>query len=556
VLVCEGGTSGTAELCNNLDDDCDGFTDEGNPGGGAPCYGGPAGTSGVGICEPGVLRCISASLVCDGEVRPGVEDCNGLDDDCDRSTDEELAAGGTCGTDEGECRSGTRRCEGGAWVCPGEVGPTEEVCDRLDNDCDGSTDEGNPGGGLLCGWDPDDRTYWSTGLCRPGVTNCVSGVTACEGMVGPVPEVCNGLDDDCNGSVDDGLSLGEECGTGEGECEPGRLQCVGGAVACVGAVGGRPEMCDCLDNDCDAETDEEATCPGGSICLECTCATPCIPGNEFACPTGKICECGLNPEDPSGCYCVEDLCGGVRCPRCQDCESESCVPIDCGECRVCDPMTEACVDACAGVTCEGGLRCVCGECIVPNCYLPGHECPAGERCRAGACETDPCYTVPCDAPQFCRDGLCRDPCEETIVCGEGEICFDGVCEADPCWDVSCGTGEVCVGGECSTRCAEVECARPLVCDPATGLCREPACYYVTCPSGYVCRDGTCEERGGGEDGGTDGGDVGDGSTTGRQVLATGAGGCGCAAPGGGGSGLPLLLALFAGMLGLGRRRRR
>jgi MYXO-CTERM domain-containing protein len=553
-LVCVGGRDPVPETCNNRDDDCDGSTDEGNPGGGDSCYSGPPGTDGVGICEGGVVRCLAGSLVCDGEVVPGTEDCNLLDDDCDTETDEGLASGATCGTDEGECSAGTSRCVAGAWVCEGEVGPGTETCDGRDNDCDGATDEGNPGGGLPCGWNPDDPSVWDLGICEPGISNCVDGAIRCEGMIGPAEEVCNALDDDCNGRTDDLPDTGTPCGSDVGECAAGMLQCLDGAMQCVGGRGPTPEFCDCLDNDCDGETDNGAECGGGAACIDCTCVVPCDPGIELNCPTGRVCQCGVNPENPSACYCVPDIerCGDDVCNLCEDCIGGACVEtVTCDRCQRCDPATGTCVDLCAGVVCDPGLECECGRCEVPDCYSAGHECPAGYECEDGTCVEDACYDVSCPAPQFCRDGTCHDPCEVEDVCEAGQVCYDGACIPDPCYGVTCDPGEECAGGTCSSACAEVECSWPLECDPATGECEEPACWDVRCPEGYDCVNGTCYERGHRADD-ADGGDGGGEAGAGRQVLATGAGGCACrtTVSGGGAGGLLALLALA----GLGAAR--
>lgn len=184
----------------------------------------------------------------DACVPTGDETCNGLDDDCDTRVDEEIAqVGQTCGTDVGECTAGVYECTGtGPLRCTGVAG-APETCNNLDDNCNGMTDEGNPGGGVPCGSDLGD--------CVAGVTVCTNGAIDCAGDVGTpgaTPESCDGHDNDCDGNFDEGLGSLGSCGaTGVGECELGDLTCVGGTPTCVGAVGPTLELCDGLDQDCD-----------------------------------------------------------------------------------------------------------------------------------------------------------------------------------------------------------------------------------------------------------------------------------------------------------------
>ena len=112
-----------AETCNLLDDDCDGAIDQGDPGGGGPCG------SDVGECELGVEHCIAGRIECVGSHGAApAELCNDLDDDCDDLTDEDDPEGGVrCGLTTGECEQGLTQCIAGTVECVGDVRPATEL---------------------------------------------------------------------------------------------------------------------------------------------------------------------------------------------------------------------------------------------------------------------------------------------------------------------------------------------------------------------------------------------------------------------------------------------
>ncbi len=146
VITCVGGRGPTPETCNGLDDDCNGTPDDGSlPGTGVRC-----GATNQGACEFGTVVCSSGTLSCGGAyVGPTMETCNGIDDDCDGTPDDSPApptsTPPTCADTAGVCAGRTPFCNGAAgWECtfPPEYQATEVRCDTLDNDCDGTPDEG------------------------------------------------------------------------------------------------------------------------------------------------------------------------------------------------------------------------------------------------------------------------------------------------------------------------------------------------------------------------------------------------------------------------------
>jgi formylglycine-generating enzyme required for sulfatase activity len=288
--------AGVPELCNDLDDDCDGLTDAEDA---ADLL-----ADDPRICDGALGVCAGASrppgycqggtwLPCDDTIYaqlPAYDagpdaSCDALDNDCDGQTDEDYAAiASSCG--QGACASiGTLTCVDGAvtdtCVISEAQTETDDACDGVDEDCDGQTDEDFVAFASSCG----------EGACAAsGEITCAQGAEVDTCAPGTADdEICDGLDNDCDGqtdAADSDLTLppGEGGQTGGG----GEIPCSLTLGVCAGATrpvdlcsGGGWQTCDVLvyedhaptyegepeesfdglDNDCDGDTDEGLTDP-------------------------------------------------------------------------------------------------------------------------------------------------------------------------------------------------------------------------------------------------------------------------------------------------------
>jgi Notch 1 len=662
-----------SESCNNLDDDCDTKVDEEFlppalvPGKGGMCTNGQ-----LGVCvRTGTLVCradgagveCNAPLVtgtseicnvmdddCDGRVDEGLdchpcvpvgEICNNADDDCDGVADKicrcsnDITArcdgvGNDCGTGTCVCTDLTKQCGTGSCVgietcesgiftgCTAQT-PTTEICNGRDDDCDGLCDgftrecsevnmpcdpavQGSCPGTDSPGH-PNNNPI-AQNICRPGIKTCplsaacsgsnsfgacsgevkpCNGVTPCDPMA-PPSDPCNGLDDDCDNFVDERF-VPADCST---NCGVGQTVCLNGQIMCNSTPATSDPTCNNVDDDCDGMFDEDWQCPDvnpqDGMCdpcgegLVCMGVEKCING-QVVCDGGpigtEVCNClddncnNLVDEGticPNGSACVACQCafmcapGEFPCPLGKKCDNGYCVNDPCygvacppvnGNAQTCIPKPgfpnePQCVDTCSITSCSSPLICYTptGECRPDDCTTFPDRCSANQACINGMCVTNPCKDVMCSADQYCLGGSCVPSCAD-VSCPMGQRCRQGVCENDPC-------GKPCPFGH--------------ACNEITGKCIEDPCEARMCPQGQWCNPGhgqceddacvqsmiTCPHPGERCLGGTcfDPDTLEPDAANEAHVTVGGGGGCSTTGPGG----EPVVLVLLA-LLGLRRRRR-
>lgn len=567
---CQVSNAGV-EICDGKDNDCNGSVDEAIT---LPYYSGPIGTSGVGLCGPGVQACVNGKLTSVRPDRiPGVELCDKLDNDCNGKVDEtfdfmrDVRNCGACGN---VCPVGafceTGRCmmmmpkpgvDGGVVVDgdagvpqrDGSAGPVPNPGPML-NVCEG------PAGSYCTDLRYDRSNCGSCGLACGSAENCVDGrcqlFDACPPNARPCPDPTTGKTV-CSDPTSDPANCGG-CGIRCAPmmvCDHGACIMGGGTTTCPATA---PNVCKTADGKmyCSDFGSDAANCGG--------CGLTCPVGT--ACQLGKCSGGGGTANDGGVMACPSHMPNACRRPDgtvyCSDINSDV---YNCGKCGAPCPQGAACT----GGICQGGTTQTCpttapamckdaagnSVCVNPssdpsNCGACGRTCPAGVACMNGQCGGTSQTACPPNAPMTCpgtQGPYCTDPKTDPHNCGgcakqcpAGAVCYDGRCDAtgqcpadradvcrnpdgtayctsfrfDPANCGACGKvcapGAACTEGRCGSPPASTTCPpnTPVQCKDASGnpYCTDGkndphncgGCGLVCAPGG-VCLDGRCDASG-------------------------------------------------------------
>ena len=304
-------SNGGVEICDDIDNDCNGVVDDGFD------------------MSTDVQNCGACGNACNLPHATANCSVSGVTALCQVSTCEDGYADINKLTQDG--------CE---YKCPAWP-PQPEACDGIDNNCNGQVNESNPGSGVAC--DSNCPNGTCLGECTSGVTQCVGSTLICKPGKGPSTEICNGKDDDCDGTVDNGFDLQTDvhncgaCGTVcnlpnaiascasatcvIAVCQPGFANIDGNTEnGCEFGCAVNPptvETCNGIDDDCDGIIDNPAIIaaqkPPQAGCYP-KAGTPCA-GADFACTgaTGWRCSYGngVEVDDNGNLAAAEALCDGI-----------------------------------------------------------------------------------------------------------------------------------------------------------------------------------------------------------------------------------------------------
>ncbi len=467
---------------------------------------------------------------------------------------------------DGQTCTGVRGCASGALSSCALPAATTEVCDGLDNDCDGATDDGacddgnactedacdvgdgtcsaKPGGDGVC--DADGSPCTVNDICKNG--QCVAGKAKdCDDANPCTDDLCfantgcvhapNHAPCDADGSD---CTIGASCA--QGQCQPGVLKdcsddnpCTVDGCSAAGECLHPPKLatCDADGSACtvgDACQDGECvagalvTCDDGNPCTQDGCEAPlgdclfaALPMEGTSCNAdGSVCTQG------DACLAGKCLAGQtVKCDDANGCTADGCDPlVGCTHSPIggaCDADGTACTknDSCLAGVCSAGAKVDCDDnnaCTVDKCVPATGACKHdGAPLHGKACDADGSV---CTVADTCKTGACVPGAKKN--CSDGSICTDDICHVvkgcqyvdntDPCDSDGnpCTVGDACSGGGClpgkPKKCDDKSLCTVDSCDKTSGACKYDGSGHEgktcdadgsTCTVGDKCIAGKC-----------------------------------------------------------------
>ena len=376
----------------------------------------------------------------------------------------------------GKC-TGKRTCElSGLSDCVA-LPPSPEVCDGLDNDCDGSVDD------QTC----DDDNPCTKDICKVGSDGAPSGC----------------LNEPVDGPCEDGNACTAQDSCLDGVCK------AGDALACNDNNGCTKDLCNPAKG-CVAEPDDSGTCNDKDPCtVDDYCKFgACQPGSSATCSDENVCTsdscvpskgCQHAPLD--GITCDAD---GTKCTANDTCVSGQCKP---GEKTKCDDNNSCTVDSCMDDTglcayktlpenaqCNDGSICTSADtCVSGKCVGKLQSCDDGNICTQDVCNpVTGCSTAPTPGA----------PCDDSDKCTKADTCKGAVCAGLPAQaSVTCDDGNSCTTDSCAPDKGCQHAANKAGCDDGNPCTVGDSCDATKCVAGKdVCSCKSNADCAGEEDG--------------------------------------------------------